>query len=269
MGDWFFTQSYNSDSKIENDQRLGIACLTHDCPFCGKRGSEARALAWIVDSCIKSGNAEFPCDSCGEYITFPSEVFKEGLFESLMKKDAGGAEYWAASELNDKTPNDIFVEDWPQALFTANKAGPIDLDDIEWDGKGSCPGCGKAGPESVSQSLECTSCFSNFSINQNDIDKNTETQIVCPNCDSTMIIPSTVWCPKCGQNLRPVNIFIELFEEANPKVLIGDEDNKQNQKKTFDRKIEKKIKSKKSKILGTFLVLVIALIWWITLEYSL
>jgi hypothetical protein len=245
MGEWFFTGFYGSDSKIENDQRLGIARLTHDCPFCGKCGSEKRSLAWIVDSCIKNAGAAFPCDSCGEYITFPSGVFKKGLFESLMKKDAGGAEYWSDSELTDRTPNDIFVEDWLQVLQTANKEGPVDLDNIEWDGKGPCPGCGKTGPESVSQSLECTSCFSGFSINQNDIDKTKETQVVCSNCDFKMIILPTVWCPKCEKNLRPGNIFMELFKRANQEAVAGAELDIESKETSTAGKKNKPSKSKK------------------------
>jgi len=218
MGEWYFSKNFQSGSKIGKDERIGIAFyLTHDCPFCGKRGSEYRALTWIVDSCISSGKAEFPCDDCREYITFPSEVFKEGLFKSLMRTRLDGVEYWSDSELFGKTPNEIFVKDWLQVLFMANKGGPVDLDHIEWDGKGACPGCGKANPEILSQSLECPSCSKYFSINQKDINRDVETYVLCHNCNFKMIIPPTVWCSKCKQNLQPSNMFIKLFESSNKK----------------------------------------------------
>ncbi len=176
-----------------------------------------------------------------------------------MKNRLDGSEYWSDSLLREKTSNEIFVDDWLQVLFFANKGGPISLDHIEWDGKGPCPGCGITNPRVVSQSLVCTSCRSVFSINQKDINHGIETYVLCHKCNSKMVIPPTVWCQKCGQNLRPGNIFLKLFEEANQKTITGAV---KNQKKSMETKRDKTLKSKKSKIISTFVVLVIALIWW-------
>jgi len=218
MRSWFLTQeSYKGGRKLSEDEPMGspYVRLTHDCPFCGKRGSKDRALVWIVESCIASGKALFPCWDCGEYMTFPSEVFKEGLLESLRITEPNGRVGVSHGRLGEKKPSEIFIKDWFQVLLTANKGGPVDLDHIAWDGKGTCPGCGKAETVAVSQSLDCVSCRHRFWINQDEINKMEETPVGCPKCNSEMIIPPTVWCPKCGQNLRHSNFVLKLFKEAN------------------------------------------------------
>lgn len=212
MGDWFVTR-YGEE--IGKDEPLEGSCyLAHDCPFCGQRASDgklSRSILWIIHSIKESGKALFPCDNCGKFVTFPSEAFKEGL---LVTDSDGRVRFTGQSRMK---ANEIFVENLNEVLLRANKGGPVDLDDIEWDGKGTCPGCGKSNPEEVSQLLECISCHKEFWTNQQSIKRTSETHVCCPKCNSDMIIPPTVWCPKCGQNLRPDKVVQTLVKQANEK----------------------------------------------------
>ncbi len=217
MGTWFLTQeSYKGGRKLSEDEPVGspYVTLTHDCPFCGKRGSKDRGLLWIVKSCIESGKALFPCCECREYITFPSEVFKEGLLESLRITEPAGGVGVHHGRLGEKTPKEIFVKDWFEVLLTANKGGPVDLGHIAWDGKGTCPGCGRSHPERFDLRLTCLWCNSDFWINENLISNTDNTKMPCPKCNREIAIPPTVWCQVCGNNVRSSGVVMKLVEEA-------------------------------------------------------
>jgi hypothetical protein len=116
--------SINKSTKIDLDERIGMAwCITHDCLLCVNRGSEYRLLPWIINSCAISGEAVFPCDSYGKSLIFPSEVFREGLIESLLDTDGSGRKDWfnsSNSKLREKTPNEVFVPNWLEKFYSAN-----------------------------------------------------------------------------------------------------------------------------------------------------
>ena len=85
MSDWFISQWGKGDTRIGGNEAIENSIyLSHGCPFCGNKGSNFRAITWIVDSCVRQGSALFPCDECNEYINFPSQVFKEGFFEKVF-----------------------------------------------------------------------------------------------------------------------------------------------------------------------------------------
>ena len=112
--------------------------VTHDCPLCGKRASTGRSLVWIASECIAKGEAVFPCASCNEYITVPAGIFAEGCLEKL--KDY----FNILQAIRKMTQSELLAPNWGEVVLAANKGGAIDLESLEWDGKGTCPGCGKA-----------------------------------------------------------------------------------------------------------------------------
>ena len=124
MGEWFLSESFKSDKRVDPDGPIGNSYyITHDCPFCGDKASAYRALPWIMSSCASSGSAVFPCDNCGESLTFPSDVFSGGLIESLLTPDGSGVKSWSNSsnnELGKRTPNEVFVPNWIEIFFSTN-----------------------------------------------------------------------------------------------------------------------------------------------------
>lgn len=183
--------------------------VTHDCPFCGKRASSGRSLVWIASECITKGEVTFPCATCNEYITMPSAIFVGGCLDKLKQFSNL---YQAITQMSQ---GELLVSNWGEVMVAANKAGPIDLESLEWDGKGSCPGCGKAYSQELSQGLKCLGCQAEFWVNQNDISRTSNTMVLCAKCGRNMVIPPTVWCPVCSRNLRSDTVFLKLFREAN------------------------------------------------------
>lgn len=183
--------------------------VTHDCPFCGQRASTGRSLVWIASECIAKGEVTFPCASCNEYITMPSAIFAEGCLEKLKQYSN---RYQAITRMSQ---HELLVSNCGEVVFAANKGGPIDLKSLEWDGKGSCPGCGKAHAQELSQGLKCLKCQAEFWVNQNNISRTADTKVLCSRCGHSMTIPPTVWCPVCGRNLRSGAVVLKLFREAN------------------------------------------------------
>lgn len=183
--------------------------VTHDCPLCGKRASTGRSLVWIASECIAKGEAVFPCASCNEYVTIPSEIFAEGCLEKLKQ-------YFNLFQvIRQMTQSELLAPNWGEVILAANKGGPIELESLEWDGKGTCPGCGKLQALEVSQRLTCVWCQAEFWVNQNNISRTGNTNVLCSRCKRSMVIPPTVWCPVCGRNIRSEAMFLKLFREAN------------------------------------------------------
>ncbi|MCD4709166.1 MAG: hypothetical protein K8S62_15695 [Candidatus Sabulitectum sp.] len=183
--------------------------VTHDCPFCGQRASTGRTLAWIASECISKGKVLFPCNNCSEYITIPSDIFVEGCLEKLRKSSNMN---YAITRMSQ---HELFVSNCGELVLAANNAGPVDLESLEWDGRGSCPGCGKEYAEELSQRLKCLKCQAEFWVKQKSISHTANTMVLCFKCRHVMIIPLTVWCPVCGRNLRSSDTFLKLFREAN------------------------------------------------------
>jgi hypothetical protein len=209
-----------SPSVGENDLIKHKYGIYHNCPFCKKECSVNRLLPWLASCCIEDGKAEFPCDTCGKYVIFPKEAFLEIFLNSVSEQDHERPNVIryksnSATIIGQKTPKDIFKKNWFEIFLKANSNGPRTIDQIDWDGTGTCPGCGQDSPKFVSQSVECMSCEKSFNINQKNISKETETKINCPNCNKTMIILPKVWCPKCNRNLRDSELFLKLFKDSN------------------------------------------------------
>lgn len=186
--------------------------IAHDCPFCGQKASTGRSLVWIASECKKKGEAIFPCQSCGRLLNAPSEIFIEESLEMLKEGD------WMFVDMGKMSQQVLLVQNWGQVLFAANKGGPIDLESLEWDGIGTCPGCGQASAQEFSYKLECIWCQADFWVNQKSISRTVNTNVLCPSCKRGMVIPPTVWCPKCGRNIRSSEAFVRLFKEANQVV---------------------------------------------------
>lgn len=183
--------------------------ITHDCPFCGKRASSGRSLIWIADECAEKGKVIFPCESCNKYITAPSEIFVEECLDKLRQSPDM---YQAIKRMSQ---SELLVPNWVYVLFAANKVGPVDLELVHWDGKGTCPGCGHAHARELSQALDCIWCQAKFWVNQRDISRTNKTNVLCSSCGRVTIIPPTVWCPICGNNLRSETVFVKLIRETN------------------------------------------------------
>jgi len=188
--------------------------IAHDCPFCGQKASQGRSLVWIAIECIENGKAIFPCQSCGGLLNAPSEIFLKESLEIL--KESEEEMDMAMGKMSQQV---LLVQNWGQVLFTANKGGPIDLESLEWDGIGTCPGCGQASAQEFSYELECIWCQADFWVNQKSISRTVNTNALCPSCNRSMVIPPTVWCQKCGRNIRTFEAFVRLFKEANQVVL--------------------------------------------------
>lgn len=93
-------------------------------------------------------------------------------------------------------------------------AGPGDPDDAP------CVGCGKyvsrpnpPGP-ALYQDVDCPGCDAQFPITEKDMTVGQGMHIACNRCRSVTVVPSTVWCPKCGLHLRKRGIP-DLVREAS------------------------------------------------------
>jgi hypothetical protein len=194
------------------DEPVGnFTTITHDCPFCGKRASEGRSLVWIAGECLEKDQGVFPCANCSQRILVPSTIFPE---EGLKKlKTLRRADLFRA--IGQMSLRELLVPNWGEVIFTANKGGPVDPKSLKWDGKGTCPGCGKAQAEELSQGLKCFKCQTVFWVNQNNISHTGNTIALCSKCGNSMVIPPTVWCPVCGRNLQSETVILKLFREAN------------------------------------------------------
>ncbi len=191
-----------------SDPIRNFHAINHDCPLCGQKASRGRSLVWIASECIQHGKAVFPCQSCGELLNTPSAIFVKGSLESLNQRP-----YAMIEVMREMSQQELLVQNWGQVLFAENKGGPIDSESLEWDGIGTCPGCGYEYAQELSQKLECMWCQTDFWVNQQDISRTGNTNVLCSSCKRSMVIPPTVWCPTCGRNIR--SIFVKLFKEAN------------------------------------------------------
>ncbi|MFB7270720.1 hypothetical protein [Streptomyces sp. NPDC056244] len=83
---------------------------------------------------------------------------------------------------------------------------------------GSCPGCSHQMPQLAGPfTLGCPKCGQSVILSLESFRPGTTTTTMCPNreCSLYIKIPPSIWCPVCGQNLRPLNIVTKLTLEAN------------------------------------------------------
>jgi hypothetical protein len=77
-----------------DDKPVGIGYLcsiSHECPFCKKPGSRSRGIVWLVANCVCDGKALFPCETCGQYITFPIDAFNMEFLDSISEPNSNKA----------------------------------------------------------------------------------------------------------------------------------------------------------------------------------
>jgi len=118
--DWFLLSTAPLKRVGLEEKIWGAYWLNHNCPFCRKRASTLRSLPIIMSTCFKDAKAQFSCESCGRPLIFPLEVFQKELIENLAKKDHRGEIYVDASDLSEKTPNDVFVPNWFEVFSSVN-----------------------------------------------------------------------------------------------------------------------------------------------------
>ncbi|MFI0449612.1 hypothetical protein [Actinomadura sp. 6N118] len=103
------------------------------------------------------------------------------------------------------------VNDRLRARFA--RVGPGDPADAP------CVGCGKhvSRPNPPRPALyldiDCQGCDAKFPISEQDMSVGQGMHIACNHCATVTVVPSTVWCPKCGQHLRKRGIP-ELVRDA-------------------------------------------------------
>jgi hypothetical protein len=100
--------------------------IVHDCPFCGKQASKGRALNWIISECIKKGDASFPCNSCGQFISIPAKMFAGKCLEELKQKSLDPRskqvnDFVLGNLINGMKPGDLLVPDWGEVLDRWNR----------------------------------------------------------------------------------------------------------------------------------------------------
>lgn len=211
------TQTANYLSDLDGNPFVGAEdepigtyyALTHACPFCGKRASQGRSLAWIANECNLNGQAIFPCQQCGKVITVPRTIFKGGVLEKLKQA------FQPVQILQGLSYGQLLTSDWEEALFATNRQTSIDPIISEWNGAEVCPGCGYRTAMNLSQQLSCGQCNTAFWVNWNDIGRSGDSHVQCPRCTYIMVVPATVWCPNCGLNWRDEAQLSRLFNEAN------------------------------------------------------
>lgn len=213
MESFLSTMSGEPFQGTEDDPVGDFFGITHNCPFCGNTASKDRSLVWIAGECIASEKVVFPCNSCGEYITVPSTIFPRETLEKLRDSDLYDLDLDVA--IGRMSPRELLVPNWGEVILVANKGRPVDRESLEWDGTGTCPGCGRAHPVDLSWSFKCLRCEAVNTVNQTSISQTRNTTVVCHRCGNGMIIPPTVWCPVCGRNLQDATVVSRLFREAN------------------------------------------------------
>ncbi len=183
--------------------------ITHNCPVCNKQASFKRSLGWIFQECINKEKAVFPCISCGKFITIPSDIFVKSTMDRFKRVRLN------ISSIKNLKISELIVHDVGEAIIAANKSGGTDLKSLLWDGKGSCPGCGNASTQNISQKIHCVQCGTGYLVPQEKISRTQNTTLRCSKCGKYMRIPPTVWCPVCKNNLRSSTDFIRVFKKAN------------------------------------------------------
>ena len=207
------TRYYLSDSQGRRfqgaaDDHLGkFSHLTHDCPYCEKNASTGRSLVWIASECIKNEQVQFPCNSCSKLITIPAAIFHGDGLRKLERT--------SIQNIERMSPEELLKPNWVALVIAENMGEAVDVTSLTWDGEGSCPGCGHATPQHLSQKINCVECQAEYWIDQDIIEKEDDSWFVCPSCGKTMIIPATVWCQVCAQNLRPDTEILRIFQDAN------------------------------------------------------
>jgi len=193
----------------ENDALGNYTSIAHECPFCGKEASKGRSLVWIAGECIQKGHAVFPCISCSKWVKVPFQIFALGCLRKLKETPS------VQATLSTMPLKQVLNPNWGNLILTANKGGPIDVSAMEWDRRGSCPGCGQDHINQVSIQVKCVFCNNRYWVNQVNISTKGNTNVQCNECGRIMIIPPSVWCPVCGENLQASSVIDDLIVEAN------------------------------------------------------
>lgn len=110
------------------DAPLGVCGITHACPFCGKRASQGRVLNWIAGECILTGEAVFPCSSCGRSLSVPSAIFVETSLQKLrglvLDQASGKLDQRALfQEIMKMSARELLVPNWGEVIESFNKRG--------------------------------------------------------------------------------------------------------------------------------------------------
>ena len=93
--------------------------LTHSCPLCGGRASEARSLWFYIDQCLDKGAARFACQRCERPLVVDRSIFTEAGFDDLRQRWNGSC-VDKEELLSKMTRRELFAEDWLGALEGAN-----------------------------------------------------------------------------------------------------------------------------------------------------
>ncbi|MFG3200407.1 hypothetical protein [Streptomyces sp. NPDC048192] len=83
---------------------------------------------------------------------------------------------------------------------------------------GSCPGCSaQMAPLRDPFDLSCPKCGRSVVLSLRSLEPGCTVSTMCPNreCGEYITIPPSIWCPVCGENLRPLDVIRKLTLEAN------------------------------------------------------
>lgn len=156
------------------------------CPACGTPSAIfATSIAWKA---LNRGTQSRVCAAC-EQATI--------VIEPTM----------ACEQCEQLRPD---VNERLRSRFESN--GPGDLTDAP------CGGCGffAQGPPpsplspQIFQAFNCLHCGVEISVAERDFVRGQAMHILCGRCNGTTEIPSSIWCPKCGQAIRKEGVAAHL-----------------------------------------------------------
>jgi predicted RNA-binding Zn-ribbon protein involved in translation (DUF1610 family) len=218
--EWYLSTLSGQRLPENPDEPLGAAGLTHDCPFCGQQASQGRALTWIAMECAEHGAASYPCNNCGRFITAPGSLFLGDRLEELKARNYDAR----LRQLNQRgfslsvqkmKARELLFPNWGEVIQAVNQGLPVRIEPPAWDGQGTCPGCGQAGPVERLAAFKCVDCDSAVTVPQANISRTEGAKVACVECGREMTIPPEVWCQVCGRNLRAGVVIQRLVEAAD------------------------------------------------------
>jgi hypothetical protein len=184
------------DGACGHEGDCAFAHFRQDCPgvrpVCPACLNEERAsvVPGIVAAAVQSGDdgLVLRCSSC-EQLSFQVDA---GLICGLCQ--------WLVPHVNEELASRF-------ALNGGAFAPP----------PGSCPGCGDQLPRPGGPfSFGCPKCGESVFLTL-DLTPGSNVTTMCPNkeCKQYIKIPQSIWCPECGQHLRPLPVVRKLTLEAN------------------------------------------------------